>query len=199
MVAEGLTRLRRDANPVGILQDSTEATPQQDRIFALTAALLSLGAVGFLGWLLMAREGGTDGTALGFLPGVNATFNGLACGCLVAGLASIRAGEVASHRLWMMAAFFCSALFLVGYVVYHYVHGDTRYGGEGVLRTVYLIILASHVVLSIVVFPMILTTFYLSLTKRFRAHRRIARITLPLWLYVSVTGVVVYFMLHVFR
>jgi len=96
----------------------------------------------------------------------------------------------------MVSAFAASAVFLVGYVLYHYAHGDTPYQGVGPIRTVYFTILITHVVLSIVMLPMILTTFYLATRERFASHKRLARWTLPIWLYVSVTGVIIYFMLR---
>jgi putative membrane protein len=96
----------------------------------------------------------------------------------------------------MVTAFVLSSLFLTGYVIYHYVHGDTKYTSEGMMRGIYFAILASHVLLSMAVVPLSLTTFYFAWRKRFRRHRIVARVTLPIWLYVSVTGVVIYFMLH---
>ena len=89
-----------------------------------------------------------------------------------------------------------SALFLVGYVAYHFVHGDTKFGGIGAIRTVYLSILASHVLLSIAVVPMVLTALYFAWRKQFSRHTKVTRILFPIWLYVSVTGVVIYFMLR---
>jgi putative membrane protein len=99
----------------------------------------------------------------------------------------------------MVAAFASSSLFLVSYVVYHALHGDTPFRGTGWIRPVYFFILISHIVLSVVVLPMVFTTFFFSLTRQFRRHRRIARWTLPLWLYVSVTGVLVFALLKVFN
>jgi putative membrane protein len=96
----------------------------------------------------------------------------------------------------MISAFVASALFFACYVVYHWTHGDTRYQGEGFLRVVYLIILASHVLLSITVLPAALTAFYLAWRRQFARHRRLMRVALPIWLYVSVTGVVIYLMLR---
>jgi putative membrane protein len=96
----------------------------------------------------------------------------------------------------MVSAFAASAVFLIGYVIYHYAHGDTQYQGEGAVRIVYFTVLITHVLLSIVMLPMILTTFYLAARERFTAHRKLAKWTLPIWLYVSVTGVVIYFMLR---
>ena len=96
----------------------------------------------------------------------------------------------------MVSAFAASAVFLVGYVLYHYAHGDTQYQGQGTIRIVYFSVLISHVLLSIVMLPMILTTFFLATRERFAAHKRLARWTLPIWLYVSVSGVLIYFMLR---
>jgi putative membrane protein len=89
-------------------------------------------------------------------------------------------------------------LFLVGYLAYHYVHGDTRFPGTGTWRGIYLAILASHVLLSMAVVPLVLTTFWFALRRSFARHRRLARVTLPIWLYVSVTGVVIFAMLRAF-
>jgi putative membrane protein len=96
----------------------------------------------------------------------------------------------------MISAFCASSLFLVGYVAYHYVHGDTKYAGQGALRYVYFGVLISHVLLSMAVVPMALASFYYAFRERFQTHARIARILLPIWLYVSVTGVLIYFMLR---
>ena len=95
----------------------------------------------------------------------------------------------------LAVAFAASAVFLVGYIIYHYAHGDTAYTGEGLVRTIYFTVLITHVLLSIVMLPMILATFYLASKARFATHKKLARWTLPIWLYVSVTGVVIYFML----
>jgi len=100
------------------------------------------------------------------------------------------------HRALMVSAFVASSLFLIGYVVYHYAHGDTKYAGTGAMRVIYLAVLASHVLLSMAVVPLALTSFYFAFRGEHARHRRVARVTLPIWLYVSVTGVVVFFMLH---
>ena len=167
-----------------------------DRSFWIFNAAVSTAAVGFLGWLLLVRQGGGVDADLSFMPGVNAALNATAAALLVSGLVAIRTGRRELHKRLMVSAFAASAVFLVGYVLYHYAHGDTRYQGEGVLRTVYFSVLISHVLLSIVMLPMILTTFYLAARRRFASHRKLARWTLPIWLYVSVTGVVIYFMLR---
>src|SRR5882672_5787998 len=133
------------------------------------------------------------------LPGLNALLNGLCAIALCVGLYFIKHRNRAAHRTSMLMAFAFSSIFLISYVVNHALHGDTIFPGHGTVRTVYLSILASHVILSVVALPMVLTTFFFSLSGRLRQHRKIARFTLPIWLYVSVTGVVVYAMLAAWR
>lgn len=171
-------------------------TEESDRGFWLFNALISTAAVAFLGWLLLVREGGGVNADLAFMPAVNATLNATSATLLVLGFVAIRRGRREVHKRLMVSAFAASAVFLVGYVLYHYAHGDTQYQGEGAIRIVYFTILISHVLLSIVMLPMILTTFYLAAKERFSSHKKLARWTLPIWLYVSVTGVLIYFMLR---
>ena len=122
--------------------------------------------------------------------------NGLSALALTAGFLFIRRREIVRHRASMITAFVFSAVFLVSYIANHAIHGDTLYPGHNATRTVYLSILASHVLLSVIALPVVLITFFLSLSGRFAQHKKLARWTFPLWLYVSVTGVVVYLMLH---
>lgn len=130
------------------------------------------------------------------LPALNASLNALSAVLLLLGYACIRAGRREAHRAFMLAAFSSSALFLVSYLVYHSQVGSVRFRGEGVLRTVYFAVLISHTVLAVVIVPLVLITLSRALRSRFDAHRRIARVTLPVWAYVSITGVIVYFMLY---
>lgn len=169
---------------------------ESDRSFWIFNAVVSTAAIGFLGWLLLVREGGGVDADLSFMPGVNAGLNATSTVLLVLGLAAIRSGRREVHKRLMVSAFAASAVFLIGYVLYHYAHGDTRYQGEGAVRIVYFTVLITHVLLSIVMLPMILTTFYLAARERFTTHKKLARWTLPIWLYVSVTGVVIYLMLR---
>jgi len=169
---------------------------QSDRSFWIFNALVSTTAVGFLGWLLLVREGGGVNADLGFMPSLNAGLNATSATLLVAGFIAIRSGRREIHKRLMVSAFAASAVFLAGYILYHYAHGDTPYEGEGPIRIAYFTILISHVLLSIVMLPMILTTFFLAARQRFATHKRLARWTLPTWLYVSVTGVLIYFMLR---
>ncbi len=170
--------------------------PVSDRAFYVFNAILSTGALAFLAWLLLLNQGGGVNADLSFLPAVNAGLNSVAGAFLVAGWLAIRKGNRRLHQYFMVSAFACSALFLVSYIAYHYAHGDTRYTGEGLLRTVYFIVLISHVLLSMVVVPMALSAFWLAFTKRFATHKKVTRILAPIWIYVSVTGVVIFFMLR---
>ena len=130
------------------------------------------------------------------LPALNATLNALAATCLLAGFVFIRRGRVEAHRAAMLGALAFSAAFLVGYLVYHYPAGSRPFTGQGVVRVVYFVILLTHIVLATVMVPMVLVTVSRALARRFDRHRRIARWTWPVWMYVSVTGVLVYLMLY---
>jgi putative membrane protein len=156
-------------------------------------------AVSFLLWLLYVHHASADFAGRWmFLPALNALLNGLCAITLCVGLYFIKHGNRDAHRSSMLLAFVFSSAFLVSYIVNHALHGDTIFPGHGPVRTLYLSILASHIVLSIVALPMVLTTFFFSLTGRFALHRRIAVFTFPIWLYVSVTGVVVFAFLKVY-
>ena len=130
------------------------------------------------------------------LPGVNATLNAASAALVVLGFRAIRRGERERHRALMLAAVGCSTLFLASYLTRMALTGTHRFPGEGALRVAYLAVLASHTVLAALAAPLVLRTLFLGLRDRFPDHRRIARATLPVWLYVSVTGVVVYVMLY---
>jgi uncharacterized membrane protein YozB (DUF420 family) len=130
------------------------------------------------------------------LPAVNATLNATSFLLLLTGYVLIRTGRRGAHRAAMLAAAVTSTLFLGCYVTYHLAVGSVRFGGQGTLRTVYLTILGSHSLLAALVVPLALITLLHAWRGRFDAHRRIARVTLPIWAYVSVTGVVIYWMLY---
>ncbi len=168
-----------------------------DRTFFLFNAVVSVGALALLSWLLLFH-GGLQGSEvnLRFMPGVNAAFNATAATLLIAGRLAIARKRVELHRALMVLAFAASALFLVGYLAYHAVHGDTKFGGTGAVRVVYLAVLASHVLLSVGVVPLALAAFWFAWKQAFDRHVKVTRWLHPIWLYVSVTGVVVYFMLR---
>lgn len=161
--------------------------------------LVSAAALGFLFYLIYGRTsaGGYAGS-VAFLPALNAACNALTTILIVLGLAAIGRGDREAHRRRMLSAFATSTLFLVGYIVYHALHGETKFPGQGFVRPVYFSILISHIVLSAVALPMILTTFWFALSNQFVRHVKLARWTYPIWLYVSVTGVVIYFMLKAY-
>lgn len=130
------------------------------------------------------------------LPALNATLNAASAVLLATGFVLIRAGRREAHKRAMVAALVCSTLFLTSYLVYHAQVGSVRFRGQGALRPVYFAILISHTVLAVTVVPLALVTLVQALRTRFDRHRRIARIALPIWGYVSVTGVIVYWMLY---
>jgi len=129
-------------------------------------------------------------------PAFNAMLNGVGMCFLVVGFIAIRRGHVVLHKRCMLAAVTASLVFLVSYLIRYHLSGSHRYPGDGLDRTIYLIILFSHMILAAVTLPMVLRTAFLGLRERVDAHKRIARFTWPLWLYVSITGIVVYAMLY---
>src|SRR5260221_3769640 len=156
-------------------------------------------AVSFLLWLLYEHHASADFAGRWmFLPALNALLNGLCAIALCVGLYFIKHHNKEAHRTSMLLAFVFSSVFLISYIVNHALHGDTTFPGHGPVRTMYLSILASHVVLSMVALPMVLTTFFFWLTGRFAMHRRIARWTFPICLYVSVTDAVAFSLLKAF-
>ncbi len=131
-----------------------------------------------------------------FLPHLNAVLNATSAVLLLAGFRFIRLGRIQTHRNCQVTAVLTSTLFLISYLTYHYYHGATRFAGQGIVRPLYFTILITHTILAVVIVPLIIVTLYRAVRGDFIRHRRIARWTLPLWLYVSVTGVVVYLMLY---
>lgn len=129
------------------------------------------------------------------LPKLHAIINGTCFVLLLFSLRAIRGGNIGLHKKINLTAFFLSALFLVSYVTYHYLAGDTKYGGEGMLRGIYFVILISHILSAAIVFPLILWSFYLGLQDNREKHRKVVRWSYPIWLYVTFTGVLVYLML----
>tara|TARA_R110000850_G_scaffold42454_25_gene108975 strand:+ start:4827 stop:5372 length:546 start_codon:yes stop_codon:yes gene_type:complete len=133
---------------------------------------------------------------LSFLPMLHAILNSLVAICLVMAVLAVKKGNIEKHKRFILAAMTCSALFLVSYVTYHSTQGETHFGGEGAIKAVYLILLASHIILAAVSLPFILLTLSLGATNHFARHRKMARWVFPLWLYVAVTGPICYFMLR---
>jgi putative membrane protein len=173
------------------------SAPQSTTRVAIASILaISLAASLFLFWLIYIHPASASSTEYAFLPALNAVLNGLAATALLIGFTFIRARRIAAHRASMITAFGFSTLFLVSYILHHALHGDVRYPAHAAFRTFYLCLLASHIVLAVVALPMVLITFFFSLSGRFPQHRKVARWTFPLWLYVSLTGVITYVMLR---
>ena len=133
---------------------------------------------------------------LSILPSVNAVLNATSALLLILGYILIRKRAILAHKTVMLSACGTSTLFLISYLYYHYHHGSTKFLGQGFIRTAYFTILISHTILAVVIVPLILMTLYRAFRGELERHARIARVTLPLWLYVSVTGVIVYWMLY---
>jgi len=168
---------------------------------AIAAILLISAAVfGSLIWLLYVRRAsGTTSGVIAALPALNATMNGLSATFLVLAYRAVRRRRYATHIRFIFAALAASAVFLAGYLTYLAYHGDTKFLGQGPIRPIYFFILISHIVLSAVAVPMILTSLYLALAGRFPTHRRVSRYTFPVWLYVSVTAVLILTLIKAFH
>lgn len=173
-------------------------TPAFETRPAIAAILgISVAASLFLFWLIYVHPASDAASVkLTFLPALNALLNGLSATALLIGFTFIRARKIAAHRTSMFTAFGFSSLFLVSYILHHALHGDVRYPAHAAFRSAYLWLLGSHIILAVVALPMILITFFFSLSGRIPMHRKIARWTFPIWLYVSVTGVITYVMLR---
>ncbi len=141
------------------------------------------------------KDFGYDVAPLSFLPPIYATTNGFTAVLLISAVVAIKNGKRKLHERMMTSAIALSIAFLVMYVAYHMTADSTKFGGVGAIRYVYFFILVTHIVLSIVIIPMVLITYVRALGKNFDKHKKIARITFPIWLYVAVTGVVVYLMI----
>lgn len=171
---------------------------------SVIAAIIGVSAIAslFLAWLVYYHPPvDAAGTHLTFLPALDAILNALCALFLVLGFRYIKRREITAHRNSMFAAFIVSSAFLVAYVANHVLHGDMLFPtSHPTTRIIYLwVLLLPHIFLAVVALPLILITFFLSLTGRFPAHRKLARYTFPIWLYVSVSGVVVYAMLAAYR
>ena len=130
------------------------------------------------------------------LPTINAILNATSGALVLLGYRNIRRGKDAIHKKFMLTAIGVSALFLASYLIYHWEVGSIKFQGEGIIRIIYFSILISHTILAVVIVPMVLRTVYLALKGQFSKHRKIAKLTFPIWVYVSATGVIVYFMLY---
>ncbi len=152
-----------------------------------------------MAYMLLGRQAHIEGSSrIAGLPAVNAFLNGTSAILLTTGYLFIRRKKVTSHKICMVTAFGISCLFLLTYLIHHYQAGSIPFSGQGWIRPVYFTLLISHIILAALVVPLALTTVYRGLSGQFDKHVKIARRTLPIWLYVSVTGVLVYLMLYQF-
>jgi putative membrane protein len=172
-----------------------------DRLWVPTIAGLSIVVPALVAFLLFGNWNGTHALVgdVSFLPLMNAIINSAVSILLVLALVFVKRGMIDLHRKTMVTALVLSIFFLVSYVLYHSANGDVKFGGEGALKVTYLIILASHIILSIAVVPLALFAVYRGLSNSVERHRKIVKWAWPIWLYVSVTGVIVYLFAHVFN
>lgn len=146
-------------------------------------------------FVIKLKDFGFDVEPLTFLPPVYATINGFTAVLLIAAVIAVKNGNRKLHENLMKTAIACSVMFLGMYVAYHMTADSTKFGGEGVIKYVYFFILLTHILLSIIIIPLVLITYVRALAQRFDKHKKLARITFPLWLYVAITGVIVYLMI----
>lgn len=167
-----------------------------DRTYLIIIAVLSVAVPLLVSFLLFKPQTGKLGDVdVTFLPKLHALLNSLTALALLTGYYFVKNKNIRGHRFAMVTAFVLSAFFLISYVTYHYQAAPTRFGGEGTLKLVYYVILITHIVLAAVIVPLVLLSIYFAVSEQILRHRRIARWTFPIWLYVAVTGVVVYFMI----
>lgn len=174
------------------------ATAELDRKPAPAILTLSATIALFLIWLIYFKGKVAGPEWVAELPSLNALLNSLSAICLIFGFINIKRRNKLVHMRFMLSATVFSALFLVSYITYHYFHGDTKFPAHGWIRPLYFFILITHISLSMVALPLILATLWWALRSEFRFHKKIARWTFPIWLYVSVTGVIVYFILKAY-
>ncbi|WP_266204462.1 DUF420 domain-containing protein [Pontibacter kalidii] len=170
-------------------------TSAHDRKFLTLIAVLSVIIPVVVALLFFMPKSGAADVDVSYLPGFHATLNSLTAVTLVIGYVNVRRGNTRAHRTAMLVAFGLSAIFLVSYVTYHFLGQRTIYGGEGLLKYIYYFILLTHIVLAVVIVPLVLLSVYFGITNQLRRHRRISKWTFPVWLYVAITGVLVYLLI----
>lgn len=174
-------------------KNSSNQEKKYNRIITFLSIIIPLAVALLFGVNL--KKLGFDVEPLSFLPPIYATINGVTALLLIFAVIAIKKGNRKLHEQLNTTAIFCSVLFLLLYIAYHITSESTKFGGEGALKYVYYIILITHILLSIVVIPFVLITFVRARLGKFSQHKKIAKITFPLWLYVAITGVVVYLMI----
>ncbi len=182
------------------LPDSIKAFEQVNTKRAIILIIgVSVAALLFLIWLIYFKSPATSEIPwVKNLSILNATFNSFSTMFLLLGFREIKRRNFSKHMNYMISAFITSSLFLVSYVIYHNFVGDTPFEGEGFIRPIYFFILISHIILSAFVVPLVLTSFFFAFSGKFETHRKVSKWTFPIWLYVSVTGVLVFILLKSF-
>lgn len=171
-----------------------------DKIFVPLIGVLSIVVPLVVAFLIYGNKPQADIFGdVSFLPLLNAIINSTVTVLLVLGLVFIKQRKMNLHKTTMMSAFVLSCLFLVSYIIYHYGAESIPYNGSGLSKIIYFVILISHILLSVVIVPLALFSIYRGITNQFSKHKKLTRWTLPIWLYVSVTGVIVYLMAHEFN
>ena len=164
-----------------------------NKIITILSVVIPLAVAALFGVNL--RDLGLDVAPLSFLPPIYATINGITALLLIGAVIAIKNGNRMLHEGLNKTAIGCSVLFLLMYIAYHMTSDSTKFGGEGIIKYVYYFILISHIILSIIVIPFVLLTYLRAKLGKFAEHKKIARITFPIWLYVAVTGVIVYLLI----
>lgn len=160
---------------------------------------LSAFVLGFLFWLIYFKPSPDSSISVSLLPILNAFFNATSAVFAISGFRAIKQGKKERHQRLMLIALTFSALFLLSYITYHSLHGDTIFQGQGWIRPIYFTMLISHILFSVLMLPLLLATLLKAKLKEFSGHKRIARWTFPIWIYVSITGVLIVICLQVFN
>ena len=176
------------------MENKLSQTEQKYKIWIIILSVVIPVAVAFM-FSIKLKDLGFDVKPLKFLPPVYAAINAVTAILLIAAITAIKKGNRKLHENLMKSAIACSVAFLLMYVAYHLTTERTEFGGAGTIKTIYRFILATHIILSIATIPLVLITYVRALAQRFDKHKKIAKITFPIWLYVAITGVVVYFMI----
>lgn len=170
-------------------------TSDKDRKFLTLIAILSVAIPMVVAVLFFMPKSGNSSVDVSYLPAFHAILNSMTAVALVIGFYFVKQGNSKAHRAAMLVAFGLSSIFLVSYVTYHFLGQRTSYGGEGILVYIYYFILLTHIVLAVVIVPLVLLSVYFGITNQLKRHRLISNWTFPIWLYVAVTGVLVYLMI----
>lgn len=178
-----------------VRENNRSVNSAKDKQFLTLIAVLSVVIPVVVALLFFMPKDGGSGVNVSFLPTLHAILNSLTAVALVTGYYFIRQNNSKAHRAAMLTAFGLSAIFLVSYVTYHFLGERTIYGGEGALKYIYYFILLTHIVLAIVIVPLVLLSVYFGISNQLSRHRRISKWTFPIWLYVAITGVLVYLLI----